>query len=114
MGAAGSPRGNRRLSARAARCDDCDAVCCRLTVVLMDGDHVPAHLTAVTERGLHVMARDEDGWCVAVNAATQRCSIYGNRPQACRRFAMDGPYCREARADYADRRARDIPLALYR
>lgn len=103
------------MSARAAAadCDACDAVCCRLTVVLAAGDRVPAHLTAVTDRGLHVMARDEDGWCVAVDPASQRCSIYAVRPDVCRRFAMDGPYCREVRADYADRRARGIPLTLY-
>jgi Fe-S-cluster containining protein len=41
------------------------------------------------------------------------CSIYDTRPAICRRFVMDGPYCREVRADYSDRRARGIPLTLY-
>ena len=94
-------------------CDRCDAVCCRLTVVLQDGDSIPARLTAHTDAGLHVMARDAEGWCVAIDSAHMRCSIYGSRPQVCRRFAMAGPYCREVRRDYADRNARGIPLVMY-
>jgi Fe-S-cluster containining protein len=41
------------------------------------------------------------------------CSIYDSRPEICRKFVMAGPYCRDVRADYADRRARGIPLTLY-
>lgn len=100
-------------AADAPRCDRCDAVCCRLTVVLQPEERIPAHLTAHTAAGLWVMARDAEGWCVAVDAAHQCCSIYATRPQVCRRFAMAGPYCREVRADYADRNARGIPLTLY-
>ncbi len=96
-----------------ADCSRCDAVCCRLTVVLDADDRIPEHLTARTAAGLHVMARDAEGWCVAVDAATGGCSIYGSRPDVCRRFRMDGPYCRDIRADYSDRRARGIPLAVY-
>ena len=96
-----------------AHCDRCDAVCCRLTVVLSADDNVPDYLTDTTAAGLHVMARDEEGWCVALDGARMCCSIYESRPSVCRRFAMDGPYCRDVRADYADRRARGIPLALY-
>lgn len=95
------------------RCDRCDSVCCRLTVVLQPEDRIPAHLTTHTDAGLHVMARDAEGWCVAVDAARHCCSIYATRPQVCRRFAMAGPYCREIRADYAERNARGIPLTLY-
>lgn len=94
-------------------CSTCDAVCCRLTVVLMPEDDVAQHLTTHTETGLHVMARDEEGWCVALDGARMCCSIYASRPQICRKFAMAGPYCIEVRADYADRRARGIPLLLY-
>lgn len=94
-------------------CARCDAVCCRLTVVLQAEDRIPRHLTDTTAAGIEVMARDEDGWCVAIDAAHMRCSIYDTRPQVCRRFVMSGPYCREVRADYTDRRARDIPLQLY-
>jgi uncharacterized protein len=97
----------------AVHCSTCDAVCCRLTVVLLDDDHIPAHLTTVNEAGLQVMARDEEGWCVAQDTARHRCSIYETRPTLCRKFAMGGPYCMEVREDYADRRARGIPLILY-
>ncbi|HEV8693564.1 MAG TPA: YkgJ family cysteine cluster protein, partial [Lysobacter sp.] len=48
-------------------CGACDAVCCRLTVVLLPGDNVPEYLTTRTDAGLHVMARDEEGWCVAID-----------------------------------------------
>jgi Fe-S-cluster containining protein len=98
---------------KAIRCDSCDAVCCRLTVVLLPGDDVPAHLTTYTAAGLHVMARDEEGWCVAVDGAHMRCSIYATRPAICRKFTMGGPGCREVRADHADRLARGIPLIAY-
>ena len=39
-----------------------------------------------------IMARDEEGWCVALAGARMCCSIYEGRPEVCRRFAMDGPY----------------------
>lgn len=92
-------------------CAACDALCCRLTVVLMPGDDVPGHLTEFTDAGLHVMARDEEGWCVAVDGARLNCSIYATRPAVCRHFAMGGPYCRAVRAE-SSRPARPIPLAL--
>ena len=94
-------------------CNRCDAVCCRLTVVLQAGDDVPARFTDASEAGLSVMARDEEGWCVAIDAGRRCCSIYESRPDVCRRFAMDGPYCREIRADYLDRGGRGIPLVMY-
>lgn len=96
----------------AIHCSDCDAVCCRLTVVLLPGDAVPEHLTEYTDAGLHVMARDEDGWCVAIDGARMCCSIYETRPAICRKFAMAGPYCQQVREDYRDLYAREIPLTL--
>lgn len=96
----------------AIHCDDCDAVCCRLTVVLQPGDAVADHLTTVTDAGLHVMARDEDGWCVAVDSARMCCSIYATRPATCRDFDMGGPHCEAARIDYIGLYDRLIPLTL--
>ena len=96
-----------------ADCRVCDAVCCRLTVVLQAGDRVADHLTTHTTAGLHVMARDEEGWCVALDGARMCCSIYESRPSVCRRFVMDGPYCREIRAEYQEFRRRGIPLVMY-
>lgn len=101
------------MSALPIRCGDCDAVCCRLTVVLDDDDHVPARLTTRTSAGLRVMARDAGGWCVAVDRDRHGCGIYENRPAVCRRFVMAGPYCRGVRDDYATRTGAGIPLALY-
>jgi len=92
---------NAQAYAGAAECSRCDAVCCRLTIVVQPEDGVPAHLTNVDPSGLTVMARDEDGWCVAVDAARMCCSIYDARPQVCRAFAMGGPGCQAVRADYA-------------
>lgn len=94
-------------------CSACDAVCCRLTVVLMPEDRIPAHLTARTDQGLEVMARDEEGWCVAVDSKRMCCSIYEQRPAICRKFAMGSPYCRDERATYRDHMLRGIPLTLY-
>lgn len=82
-------------------------------MVLQPEDRIPVHLTARTAAGLEVMARDEEGWCVAVDVARMRCSIHATRPQVCRRFVESGPYCRAVRADHADRLARGIPLELY-
>lgn len=96
-----------------ADCSRCDAVCCRLTVVLQSEDRIPPRFTTHTAAGLHVMDRDQEGWCVAIDAARMQCSIYDIRPEICRRFVMAGPYCREVRADYSDRNARGIPLQLY-
>lgn len=106
-------RGRPAMSAPPDLCGRCDAVCCRLTVVLQPGDAIPPHLTTRTDAGLPVMARDAEGWCVAVDPAHMRCSIYETRPQVCRRFAMAGPYCREVRKDYSERMARGIPLEMY-
>jgi len=75
-------------------CSACDAVCCRLTVVVMPEDDVPRHLVERTSMGLDVMARDEEGWCVAMDHSRMCCSIYDQRPGICRKFAMGSAYCR--------------------
>lgn len=93
-------------------CDSCDAVCCRLTVILMPDDRVPRHLTTRTPHGLEVMARDEEGWCVAVDQDRMCCSIYEQRPAVCRQFAMGSEYCRDERRIYREDMQRAIPLAL--
>ncbi len=93
------------------QCDDCEAVCCRLTVVVMPDDIVPRHLTERTPQGLEVMARDEDGWCVAVDRMQMCCSIYSQRPSICRSFTMGSGFCRAERLSYS-KRYDDIPHAL--
>lgn len=82
-----------------AHCSRCDAVCCRLTVVVQPEDGIAEHLTA-RRGGLRVMAHDADGWCVALDSARMCCSIYDARPAVCRRFEMNGPHCQAVREDY--------------
>ncbi|MCC8364649.1 YkgJ family cysteine cluster protein [Lysobacter sp. A6] len=95
-----------------ANCAHCDAVCCRMIVVLQPEDNIPAHLTTRLPSGLLVMAHDDDGWCVAMDGSRMNCGIYESRPAVCRRFVMGGPYCRAVRAEYAEERAREIDLLL--
>lgn len=93
-------------------CGACDAVCCRLTVVIMAEDVVPQHLRSRTTEGLDVMARGADGWCIALDRTRMCCGIYAQRPGVCRKFAMGGAYCRAERANYARDLERGIPLKL--
>lgn len=87
-------------------------MCCRLTVVVMPEDRVPRHLVERTAAGLDVMARDEEGWCVAVDHRHMHCSIYEERPGVCRRFAMGSAYCRDERDVYREQVSRGIALTL--
>ncbi|MDQ3204930.1 MAG: YkgJ family cysteine cluster protein [Pseudomonadota bacterium] len=92
-------------------CSSCDAVCCRLTVVVMPEDLVPRHLVERGEHGVDTMARGEDGWCAALDPVNMCCSIYSQRPSVCRKFAMGSAYCRDERENYRHHYA-SIPLAL--
>ena len=92
----------------AVSCSACDAVCCRLTVVLMPEDRVPRHLVERNDHGVEVMAHNEDGWCVAVDPLRMRCSIYDERPAICRKFAMGSEYCRDERESYRKRYENDL------
>lgn len=82
------------------RCGACEAVCCRLQVLLMPGDAVSSWLTDVDEHGLEYMAQRDDGWCTALDRDTFRCTIYAQRPQVCRDFAMGGAGCLVERAEW--------------
>lgn len=96
----------------AITCSRCDALCCQLTVVLDATDRVPAHLTTQLPGGLHVMARDPDGWCVALDGQRMECRIYSSRPATCRAFAMGGSACRTVRDEHTRRHGRSIALEL--
>ncbi|MDG2536405.1 YkgJ family cysteine cluster protein [Dyella jiangningensis] len=85
-----------------ARCSSCEAVCCRLTVILQSEDRVPAYLTTRSPEGMQVMRHGEEGWCIALNTTHMNCGIYETRPSVCRHFVMNGPYCKAIRADYND------------
>ena len=99
------------MSRARVRCTSCDAVCCRLTVVLGSDDDVPPHLTTRLG-GRHVMARDEEGWCVALDGQKMNCRIHASRPAICRAFVMGGPYCRAVRDEYANTESHSIALTL--
>lgn len=47
-------------------------------------------MTKWSEWGGQVMRREEDGWCVALDHGTMRCTIYVRRPQICRDYTMGG------------------------
>lgn len=79
-------------------CSRCDAVCCRLPVLLLPGDEVPRWLIEVDTYGPDRMAQWDDGWCAALDRHTMRCSIYAQRPQICRDFAMGGADCKDERS----------------
>lgn len=93
-------------------CSDCEAVCCRLLVFITPDDRLPQPTADANEPSPEVMARAEDGWCVAMDRLQMRCGIYEARPGACRRFTMGAGYCRAVREDYRRRAARDIPHVL--
>lgn len=93
-------------------CDDCEAVCCRLLVIVEATDRVPRGTTSPYEGGLEVMPRSADGWCVAIERTSMSCGIYEQRPDTCRRFTMGGGYCRAIREDYRRTAAKSIPHVL--
>lgn len=82
----------------AISCATCEACCCRLEVLLMAGDDIPARLTAVDAWGGWVMARLDDGWCAALDRSTMLCRIYERRPWICRDYQAGAPDCLEQRA----------------
>jgi Fe-S-cluster containining protein len=86
------------------QCNRCEAVCCRLTVVLLPGDHVPGWLVHRDGRGLETLAKSADGWCAAVDPRTFRCTIYDERPAICRKYAMGSPSCRDERRKWSESR----------
>lgn len=93
-------------------CNDCEAVCCRLMVFIKPDDSLPQRTTDANAQSPEVMARAEDGWCVALERLSMRCGIYEARPDACRRFTMGAGYCRAVREDYRRQAARAIPHLL--
>lgn len=82
------------------RCEACQACCCQLQVILMPGDAPPPHLVETEEHGLDVMRRLDDGWCIALDRDTLRCTIYRQRPQVCRDFATGSVECRGERDEW--------------
>lgn len=85
-------------------CANCEACCCRLEVILMGDDDVPARLTAEDRWGGQVMRRLDDGWCAALDRNTMKCTIYERRPMICAEYQMGGSDCIEERTLFFARR----------
>lgn len=79
-------------------CASCQACCCRLEVMLMGDDQPPEQLTEQDEWGGWVMRRLDDGWCVALDRRSMRCTIYARRPMICRDYQLGDADCLEQRA----------------
>ena len=77
----------------AVSCTTCRANCCKLEVILMGEDDIPARFTQVDRWDGHVMARLEDGWCAALDRDTMLCGIYERRPGVCRDYELGGSDC---------------------
>lgn len=82
----------------AISCSACAACCCRLEVLLMGDDDIPVALSAEDKWGGWVMRRLADGWCIAVDRATMKCSIYDIRPGVCRDYPVGDSDCLVERA----------------
>ena len=77
----------------AISCSNCQACCCRLEVILMGDDDIPARLTVEDRWGGAVMRRLDDGWCAALDRNTLMCTIYERRPGLCRDYRMGEGDC---------------------
>ena len=73
--------------------------CCHLVVELKPGDVVPENLV-VEHDGVRCMDQRGDGACVALDRATQLCTIYADRPQTCRDFNRGESLCRRVLAKH--------------
>ena len=69
--------------------------CCHLVVELGPSDDVPEEFV-VRHDGVRCMDQHGNGACVALDQATQCCTIYERRPQLCRDFNRGGALCRRA------------------
>lgn len=78
-------------------CATCKACCCRLEVMLIGDDNVPARFTTQNAWGGWVMRRLDDGWCAALDRETMLCTIYAVRPDICREFEAGDFDCLEQR-----------------
>jgi Fe-S-cluster containining protein len=81
------------LPAPVISCDNCEACCCRLEVLLLTDTGVPGHLIRINQWGEMTMARQDDGWCAALNRNTLMCMIYEKRPLVCREFEAGSNDC---------------------
>jgi uncharacterized protein len=79
-------------------CDKCGC-CCWLHVEVEPGDNIPKeHVDTVkTDLGdVMFMKKGEDGFCIYLDRATGRCTVYGKHPKTCRDFERGCRGCLEA------------------
>ncbi|MBK1644498.1 hypothetical protein CKO25_07485 [Thiocapsa imhoffii] len=74
-------------------CAHCPAACCRLEVWCLTETGVPEAFMRADPRGGTVMARLDDGWCIALDRQTLLCRIYEQRPLVCRELRVGSPEC---------------------
>mgnify|MGYP003503498591 FL=1 len=79
-------------------CANCAACCCRLEVMLITETGVPEQFIETDEWGGQTMARQDDGWCAALDRVSRMCTVYQNRPLICREFEMGDYECIAERA----------------
>ena len=79
-------------------CENCEACCCRLEVMLLTETGVPNNFIELDKWGGRTMARLEDGLCSALDRNTMMCTIYEKRPWVCREFVMGEYECISERA----------------
>jgi len=85
----------------AVSCSKCEAICCRLEVLLLADTGVPERFVEFDEWGGGRMHRLDDGWCAALDRNTLKCTIYDLRPFICRELDMGGDECLSIREDDA-------------
>ncbi|MCF8199552.1 MAG: YkgJ family cysteine cluster protein [Sulfuritalea sp.] len=61
--------------------------------MLMGDDDIPVALSIEDPWGGWVMRRLDDGWCIAVDRDTMKCSIYEIRPGVCRDYQAGDDDC---------------------
>ena len=76
-------------------CTSCGKCCHLLVELAPSGDDVPEEFV-VEHAGVRCMNQHGNGACVALDPATQLCTIYERRPQVCRDFSRGSALCRRA------------------
>ena len=66
--------------------------CCHLVVELSSVDRVPEEWV-VEHEGVRCMDQRGNGACVALDPASQLCTIYERRPEVCRSFGRGEALC---------------------
>lgn len=81
-------------------CEQCEACCCRLEVMIISETGVPNHYVETDQWGGEIMHRLDDGWCAALSRSTMKCTIYESRPWICRELQAGEEQCISVRESY--------------